>query len=218
LYINIHSHNPPINNSHFVIQNLYNNFETVEEKGFYSIGIHPWYVDEENWQKQISTLQAHGLHKSVLALGECGLDKLCNTAFSLQEKVFVAQILWANKIKKPLIIHCVKAYAEVQQLLKECKNKVSVIFHGYNKNEMLAKELIGKGYYLSFGKALQNVSSQDVLSTLPMEQLFLETDDGDISIEAVYSLAAAGLKIDLNTLILQITNNAKVVFGTSISI
>lgn len=218
MYINIHIHKPSISNSHFVIQNLYNNFENVVNIGYYSIGIHPWYIDEENWQKQLATLQTHGLHKSVLALGECGLDKLCNTAFSLQEKVFVAQILWANKINKPLIIHCVKAYAEVQQLLKECKNKVPVIFHGYNKNEILAKELIKKGYYISFGKALQNVSLQQVLSSLPIEQLFLETDDANISIEAVYSLAATVLKTDINTLILQITNNAKVVFGTSISI
>ncbi len=218
MYINIHSHNPSLNNSHFVIQNLYNNFETIDDKGFYSIGIHPWYIEEKNWQKQLATLQTHALQKSVLAIGECGLDKLCNTAFSLQEKVFVAQILWANKINKPLIIHCVKAYAEVQQLLKECKNKVPVIFHGYNKNEILAKELTEKGYFVSFGKALQNVSLQQVLSTLPLEQLFLETDDADISIEAVYSLAAAGLKTELNTLILQIINNAKVVFGISISI
>ena len=88
--------------------------------------------------KDLSALKIFSKTDSVLAIGECGLDKACDTNFKLQQQVFTTQVNWANEIKKPLIIHCVRAYGEVLSLLQKNNNKVPVIFHGFNKNGAVA--------------------------------------------------------------------------------
>lgn len=182
----------------------------------YSIGLHPWYVDAANWPQQMEALMHYSANDNVLAIGECGLDKVCTTDFIVQQLVFNRQIALANTIGKPLLIHCVRAFDEVQLLLEKNKVQVPVIFHGFNKSKALAQQLIGKGYYLSFGKALQLPAVQLVLAGLPLPQIFLETDAAAFSIATVYTLAASILQIDSNTLSLQIAKNTATVFGNTI--
>ena len=80
-------------------------------------------------------------------------------------------------------------------------------------NKILAQQLIHKGFYLSFGKALQLPAIQELIKILPPDKIFLETDDAGISIEEIYVLAAQALQIDINSLSLQIKKNATTVFG-----
>ena len=183
------------------------------EGSWYSAGLHPWYIDALNWPQQWEALMQCSTQSYVLAIGECGLDKVCTTDFALQQNIFIRHIHLANTLGKPLIIHCVRAYEEVVQLLQKNQVQVPVIFHGFNKNKTLALQLTSKGYYLSFGKALQLPALQLVLASLPLQQIFLETDDTALSIEMVYALAAQALSIDVNTLSLQIKKNAATVFG-----
>jgi TatD DNase family protein len=210
LYINIHSHHA---GAGIVIQNYYSHFAAIPEAGYCSAGLHPWYITETTWQQEFDTLTKAIAQKNIVAVGECGLDKICTTDFALQQKLFAAQIQLANTISKPLIIHCVKAFDEVLQLLQQQQNKVPVIFHGFNKSKELAIQLISRGYYLSFGRALEQPHLQTVLAALPVENIFLETDDAAISIENSYNLAAAALQIDVNALSLQLQKNAALVFG-----
>ena len=161
----------------------------------------------------MKALEQFSNNKNVLAIGECGLDKICTTGFLLQQHVFAAQIGLANKINKPLIIHCVKAYEEVVQQLQQNNNRVPVIFHGFNKNKILAQQLIHKGFYLSFGKALQQPAMQELIKILPADKIFLETDDAAVNIEMIYLLATQALQLDVNSLSLQIKKNAATVFG-----
>jgi TatD DNase family protein len=212
LFINIHSHQPPQKNE-CVITNLYNHFEQVVAGGIYSAGLHPWYLNDTTWVEEMKALEQYSNNKNVLAIGECGLDKICTTGFLLQQQVFAAQIALANKINKPLIIHCVKAYEEVVQQLRQNNNRVPVIFHGFNKNKILAQQLIHKGFYLSFGKALQQPAMQELIKILPADKIFLETDDAAVNIEMIYLLATQALQLDINSLSLQIKKNAATVFG-----
>jgi len=214
LYINIHSHNAPSSNE-WVIQNLHSHWEKAALPGRFSIGIHPWYIEDDG-QEQFRELKQWSTHQHVLAIGECGLDKVCSTDFSLQQVVFVQQILLANAIQKPLIIHCVRAWEEMFSLLKKSENKVPVIFHGFAKNTALASRITSNGYYISFGKALQQQRVREMLQHIPTVRLFLETDDAALSIETVYDLAASALSIDHNSLSLQLQQNAVTVFGTAI--
>jgi TatD DNase family protein len=213
LFINIHTHHLPAVGE-LAIQNRFTNFETVELSGIYSIGLHPWHIDKD-WQNLFEQLVQYSTHKNVVAIGESGLDKICKSDWLLQQIVFSKQIRLANQINKPLIIHCVKAWEEVLSALEKEAIKVPVVFHGFNKNILLAKRIIAAGYYLSFGKALQQDSVQQVLATVPAAQFFLETDEADLTIEQVYEYAGSALSIDLNTLSLQIQKNTTAVFGPS---
>ncbi|MGB3007200.1 MAG: TatD family hydrolase [Chitinophagaceae bacterium] len=213
MYINIHTHQTAAAHE-WTIQNLYKNFQLITEPGRYSIGLHPWYIDE-NWLAQMDELKEWCKHSNIIAIGECGLDKICKTDFFLQLEVFGAKVQLANTINKPLIIHCVRAWEEVFQLLEQQKNKVPVIFHGFNKNLLLAQKIISRGYYLSFGKSLQKDVVKRVLTSLPINKIFLETDDKAISILKIYEMAAQAFSVDVNSLVLQMEKNAAIVFGAA---
>lgn len=212
MYINIHSHKPPANGE-WALQNLNTPDEPKPLPGLYSMGIHPWYIQPAHWENQVLALQAQSRYDQVLAIGECGLDKVCNTAFSLQEQVFRIQAEWANFIGKPLVIHCVRAWEEVLAILDKAGMQVPVLFHGFNKNEELARRITSKGYYISLGKILLRPGIQDLYQSVPAGRIFLETDDAAISIEEIYNQAANALSIDHNSLVLQIQKNAERVFG-----
>ena len=214
LYININSHRKRQNNE-WGVENRYENFAEVTSGGLFSIGLHPWYITGSHWENDLVSLKKVSTSEDVVAIGECGLDKLCATDFSLQEKAFVAQIHLANQVQKPLIIHCVKAWDEVLATLIKQKVSVPVIFHGFSKSLELAQQITKQGYYLSFGRALEKERMQLLLKEIPLNQFFLETDDADTGIESIYNYAAAALSIDLNALDLQIQKNAEAVFGPS---
>ena len=182
--------------------------------GQFSIGIHPWHIDG-NGQEQLSKLKQWITHPHVLAIGECGLDKVCSTDFYLQQEVFTKQILLANSIQKPLVIHCVRAWEEVFSLLKKQEIAVPVIFHGFAKNAVIARRISSEGYYLSFGKALQQDRIREILGNIPSDRFFLETDDAALSIKSVYDMATDTLSIDHNSLSLQLQKNAAAVFGAA---
>ncbi len=212
MLFNIHSHHPALNNEHWVIQNLHELFEQVENPGNYSIGLHPWFIDEE-WETYFDKLTKYVANNFVVAMGECGLDKNCKTDFLLQKDVFRAHIILANALQKPLVIHCVNAYEEIIQLLKVNKNNVPVIFHGFNKKEHVAQALIDEGFFLSFGKALLKEDIKIVIRKIPLENIFFETDDDSITIEKIYLTAAKILSLDTETLQLHIKKNAIRLFG-----
>ncbi len=204
-YINIHTHHQPQVNELFIL-NLYKDFNQVEMKGLYSIGLHPWYITAD-WQNELELLKHYASHPHVKAIGECGLDKLADSDFALQQQIVAQQIQLANQIKKPLIIHCVKAYDEMLQQLKQAQ--VPAVFHGFNKSKELALQIINAGYCLSFGKALLQPHMQEVLRIVPKEKFFLETDDASVSIEMLYKTAAAIFSIDEESLSLQLEKNTQ---------
>ena len=209
LYIDIHTHQQKQAAS---IINCSGNFSELPKSGFYSAGIHPWYITaetERDWIELTETTK----QTNVLAIGECGLDKVCKIDFALQQQYFIQQIQLANNINKPLIIHCVRAYNEVLQILQQFKVQVPVVFHGFNKNKTLAQQLIDKDYYLSFGKHLFTANVAETFKALPLTQVFLETDDSEVEIEDIYKAAASIKNIDIVELTKQLTKNAKHVFG-----
>ncbi|MFI5141380.1 MAG: TatD family hydrolase [Bacteroidia bacterium] len=213
-YLDIHTHKKT--SAGVGIINCSGNFSQLPTSGFYSAGIHPWYINTET-ESDFNELAQISKQTNVLAIGECGLDKVCNTDFTLQQTYFIKQIQLANILQKPLIIHCVKAFNETLQLLLHQKTQGAVIFHGFAKNSTLAKQLVNKGYYLSFGKHLLTASGAITFKTIPIERIFLETDDSTIEIEIIYKIAASIKNIDITTLTQQITKNAERVFGKNLN-
>ncbi len=181
-------------------------FDSIKKEGSYSAGIHPWCV-KENMDNEISALKNALTLRNVLAIGECGLDKICANNFQLQKKLFAVQISLANEMQKPMIIHCVKAYEEVLEELKKEIVSVPVIFHGFNKSKELAARIIKEGYFLSFGKDLFRQEIQNVFAELSIEKIFLETDNSEISIQEIYLQAAAIKHISVETLIEKMNGN-----------
>ena len=211
LYINIHSHFPAKENE-WALQNLAGNFDQQNLPPQFSAGLHPWYIDK-NYESQLEQLKQLSRHPALLAIGETGLDKLCNTDFTLQQQLFQQQVMLANQVSKPLIIHCVKSFDEVLELLQRSSNKVPVLFHGFNKSGELALQLTRKGYYLAFGSSLRKAHIASYLPQLPLQQVLFETDDDPIPVQSIYELATTALHISMDELSLQIQKNAEAFLG-----
>ncbi|MBS1771799.1 MAG: TatD family hydrolase [Bacteroidetes bacterium] len=212
-YIDIHTHKAAVT-THISICNLYKDYNIVQSGFLYSIGLHPWYITAETFNSEFEQLEKVAGSTVVLAIGECGLDKLAKTDWGLQVQTFEMQIKLANKLNKPLIIHCVRAYEEVLKMLKECELTVPVIFHGFNKKLQVAEQILKEGYYLSFGTSLLKdiAGMSEVLLAIPAEKFFLETDDSGLDIGVVYQAAATIRKTPVDTLILQLQKNFETVF------
>jgi TatD DNase family protein len=212
-FINIHTHafaEPNI----LCIKNSAKNFNSLPTSEFISIGIHPWYINEKSLNEEIDIIQKNARNKNVLAIGECGLDKLATTELSIQEHIFKAQLEIAAQVQKPLIVHCVKAFDSLVRIKKEMNVHVPMIVHGFNNNEQIAKELIKNGFYLSFGKALlqENSNASKAIKLVPIDSIFLETDDADISIKSIFEAASKLLIIEEGLLVQHIYSNFKRVF------
>lgn len=217
MYINIHTHHTRPVEGIISIGNLYKDFDSIEADSFYSVGLHPWYLTTETWEEQFKVVKEKSRLKNVVAIGEAGLDKVTETDFELQQAVFSKHVQLANEVQKPLIVHCVRAHAEVIALLKQTPAQVPVIFHGFNKSIELARQLIALGYYLSFGKGLEKHGVQEVLAALPHAKIFLETDNSTASIAEIYTHAASAFQIDEESLSLQLQKNAATVFGAALT-
>lgn len=200
IFFNFHHHNPQIP------YGIYNS--TPEEKipgHYFSVGIHPQNIHEQ-WENDLENLKIISQNPKCLAIGECGLDALVNIDENLQKKVFEAQILWANQIQKPIIIHCVKRFQELIPFQKIAK--VPMIIHGFNKKKAIADEMLKHGFYLSFGKSvLHNLSLQTSLKEIPLEKIFLETDDADFDIAELHQKVAEIKEISVEEVQKVITKN-----------
>lgn len=213
-YFNAHTHHITSDADTLTLVNVHRKWATIPEGHYCSIGIHPWYVPEDV-PMALDIIARMGVNSRILAIGECGLDTQCSTPMDVQEAVFKAQVQLANRLQRPLIIHCVRAYEAVCDILEACEVQVPVLFHGFHKKGPWAEILVQKGYYLSFGAVLLRPADfiYEQLASLPLAQLFLETDDKEVDIKTLYAKLAEIRKTELESIILQLQLNRKKVFG-----
>lgn len=215
-YFNLHTHQFSNSPNFFELVNQYpKDFDQTIP--FYSIGIHPWYCNENTLETDLSCIESKLTLDSCLAIGECGLDKRIETPLEFQTTVFERQLLLAQQFNKPVIIHCVGAFQELVAIKNKLNCSVPMIIHGFSKNEKIAHTLIQNGFYLSFGKQLlRNPSLDIVFKSIPNNRFFLETDTIEEGIEEVYSIAAKYKKMEIAQLQQLITTNFELVFTTKI--
>lgn len=217
-YINVHTHNPEQTSGVVSVVNILvgkKDNMMLPVRGFFSAGLHPWYIDENTLDEEFAEIEAFSENKMLAAIGETGLDMLANTHLDLQKQVFERHLLIASKYLKPLLVHCVKAHNEVISLYKKSGLDVVLIFHGFNNNMEIAGQLLKHGCYLSFGEALRNENSNAarLITRIPSDKLFFETDDADVSIDEIYQNAARFLNLDIGRLKEIIFRNFKNCFG-----
>lgn len=199
-FINLHTHN--YTNAPDILE-LVNQYPLEFDVAipFYSVGIHPWKVNEQTLEEELTIIESKLPLENCLALGECGLDKRIEVPFDLQVSAFERQLMLAEKYRKPLVIHCVAAFQELIETKRRLQISVPIIIHGFSKGEELARQLIDNGFYLSFGKyLLRNPEFESVFKNIPEDRFFLETDTIEEGIREVYALAANYRKVDLDTL------------------
>ena len=126
-------------------------------------------------------------HPKCMAIGECGLDyfrlpededeKIAN--IKKQKEVFISQIEFAKKVKKPLIVHIREASNDSRQILMDYNAKeVGGVLHCYNASEHLLP-LADHDFYFGIGGVLTFKNAKkliEVLPKIPKDKLLIETD------------------------------------------
>jgi len=212
-YIDIHTHSVCAAANVLSLRNIIVSKDDLPDT-YCSVGIHPWYIDNE--RQQYVELEQYATEKQVLGIGECGLDKMVAIPWNKQVEVFEQQIALAEHLRKPLLIHCVRSYQEVFMLLDGVT--VPVVFHGFNKKIELARQIIQKGYYLSLGASIFGGLLDEHIHQLPLNKIFLETDDKPIEIMDVYMYFCAVRKMPLSELQEELAANFERVFKYSVLI
>jgi TatD DNase family protein len=165
------------------------------ENVLFSIGIHPWFANEFT-EQLFNQMEKWVEDSKIVAIGECGLDKNSKATFNEQVTVFEKQIQISEKIHKPLIIHCVGYFNELFELKKSLQPQQLWIIHGFRGKPQLASQVLKAGCALSFGEYFNNES---VLLT-PINKLFVETDESNLSIDEIYRRIAAIKNISIDSL------------------
>ena len=207
-FINLHTHRKPQLADEIAIRNAYHNYSENKLDALpYSVsaGIHPWQL-QPDFSLQLNQLEKISNQNKVIAIGECGLDRVKGPEMEIQLKAFQQQIEIANQLNKPLILHLVRSYSDI--LSHANSIHVPWIIHGFNGNLFEANTLIQKGACLSFGpRLLMNVDLQFIFTALPITSIYLETDTKPILISEMYSKAAFLRNIETDSLKTAISAN-----------
>lgn len=142
-------------------------------------GLHPWFVKDRS-EKWLSTLESF-ISSVPCGVGEIGLDKLAEPYDrDEQEGAFRAQLALARNYGRPAMVHCVKAWGLLMDVLRnEPKLPCGMLLHAYGGSADLVGPLVGMGAYFSFSGTVANANFKRVreaLLAVPLDRLLLETD------------------------------------------
>lgn len=179
--LNIHTHRTP----------------AEDEITIASFGLHPWHLDAD-WRQSLDAMTDElmafcqtehaasllAMNTAPCFIGECGLDRQCDTPYDLQLAAFEAQIALSERLRLPLVLHCVKATDDILRLRRGARQPW--IWHGFRGKPQQMEQLLRQGIYISFGTRHNDES----LLQCPVNSLFLETDDQPMPISTLYQKAA----------------------------
>lgn len=216
IYIDIHTHRDlPARTDMIPVRNIrmQDGQNLIPGKGWFSIGLHPW--DSDHISLDLSSMDHFAGALNCFGIGECGIDRLRGADMAKQSSLFIKQAMIAETHYKPLIIHCVRAWQEMMSLKAELLPKVPWIIHGFRGNPELSEKLVEHGFYLSFGENIIHANNSAAISMkiVPIDRIFLETDNGPHTIEEVYRTAAEIKNLSLVELQTRLQQNFEIISG-----
>jgi TatD DNase family protein len=150
-------------------------------EGFYaSVGIHPSDLyDLSDPYAALDEIKALASHPKAVAIGEIGLDYHWHEErHDFQKEFLHAQLEIAEKLDLPVIIHDREAHGDCLEAVFAHPN-VRGVFHSYSGSAESAKELIKRGWYISFSGVVTFKNAErvrKVAATIPTDRLLAETD------------------------------------------
>ncbi|MFC1501415.1 TatD family hydrolase [Elusimicrobiota bacterium] len=142
------------------------------------IGIHPQEAKLSNIEK-LNILKDLLKQEKIKAVGETGLDYYYeNSPRETQEKVFIDHLKLAQKINKPVVIHCRDAYNDLINILGEF-GRIPGVIHCFSGSVDEGKNLVNMGFLLGIDGPVtypKASSLRETVEAVPIEKIILETD------------------------------------------
>jgi len=160
---------------------------TEYEMVYAAVGVHPH--DAKTLDSDtLAELRDLARQPQVVAVGEIGLDYYRDLSpRDVQRRAFQAQLAWAAKLGKPVIIHDREAHADVMAQLSQWAAPLADsplagrlgVLHTFSGDLEMAERAIELGFYLSIsGPVTYRKAGRlvEIVKALPLDRLLVETD------------------------------------------
>lgn len=158
--------------------------EAAKWAGMYAtVGIHPGdgqrLADIDAALAEIEAMLENAKENKIVALGEIGLDyHYEGTDKEKQQYFFEKQLQMAEKYQLPVVIHDREAHGDCFDTV--CRHKaVTGVFHSYSGSAEMAKDLVRRGWYISFSGVVTFKNApkvREAVAAVPTERILIETD------------------------------------------
>ena len=143
-------------------------------------GVHPHDAGETD-DVALAEVERLAGNPRVVAIGEIGLDFFRNLSpRDAQGRVFRRFIALARRLRKPVVVHCREAHAEVLSILSEERAaEVGGIMHCFSGDVEIARRCLDLGLVISLAGPVTYPNARalpDVARFVPADRLVVETD------------------------------------------
>lgn len=152
-----------------------------------AVGIHPHHARKLDGAA-LESLRELALQPKVVAVGEIGLDFFRDLApRDVQMRAFQAQLAWAGRLGKPVVIHDRDAHQEVLSTLEKWAAEMQPsplagrmgVLHTFAGDLSMAERAIEIGFYISVSGPVTYQNEErlpEIVRAVPLDRLMLETD------------------------------------------
>lgn len=145
-----------------------------------AVGVHPdaaAELDEDGFAR----LRKLACLPKIVAVGEIGLDYYWDASErEVQKKWFIRQMVLAQELKLPFIVHSREAAEDTLRLVRQVDNgRTGGVIHCFSYSREMAAEYLKMGYYLGIGGVVTFKNARklkEVVEEAPLDRLVLETD------------------------------------------
>lgn len=174
--------------SHFILPNVdeesipqVKNFhQQYPETTSMAMGLHPTEV-KEGWESVVDLMEKELETSQYKAVGEIGIDLYWDTStLEIQKQAFERQLMIAEKLRLPVIIHSRSAFEETMEVIEKVKPTVPLIFHSFTGNkENVARIRQSCDPFFGINGVVTYKNAPELREAIPeigLEKLLLETD------------------------------------------
>ncbi len=148
-----------------------------------AVGVHPHEAKKLDGAA-LAELRDLATHPQVVAVGEIGLDFYRDLSpRDVQRRAFQAQLAWAGRLGKPVIIHDREAHDEVLAILTDwvaaAPERRCGVFHCFSGDLAMARRAVALGFYLGVDGPITYQNARklpEIVEWLPLDRLLIETD------------------------------------------
>ena len=148
----------------------------------FAVGLHP--LEAQKWTPELgASIEQHAQSDSrIVAIGETGLDLYKAENVEQQRMAFWEQLAIAQRVNKPVIIHCRDAAEELVDLVRQFQAENGAtpgVMHCWAGTPEQTQTCLDLGFYISFSGIVTFKNAKPVQASaqmVPEERLLVETD------------------------------------------
>lgn len=157
------------------------------EQIYAAVGMHPHDAKKLDGAA-LAELRVLAQQPKVVAVGEIGLDFYRDhSPRDVQQRAFRAQLAWAGKMGKPVVVHDRDAHDEVMGILigwaqglqgSALSGRLGVL-HTFSGDWSMAERAIELGFYISISGPVTYKNADrlaEIVQELPLDRILVETD------------------------------------------